>query len=190
MLTGEHRAFRALQLRCSHHIRHPLHLLVGHALTRGFGVIPAVSSAPDDDTRLAWDELREFWTEFVGEFIQRMGAVHRVAHEHQIRVRVVEDALLSVLGAGVMDANPHLLPVDGQAEVRDVGLRRSKFGAGGIGAIPAQSEPGLPDLAPDQPTPDFCCLLYTSDAADEEDSVDLGGRRIIKKKNSNCITHK
>ena len=27
------------------------------------------------------------------------------------------------------------------------------------------------------------CLLYTSDAADEEDSVALGGRRIIKKKN-------
>ena len=26
------------------------------------------------------------------------------------------------------------------------------------------------------------CLLYTSDAADEEDSVDLGERRIIKKK--------
>src|SRR5665648_1268712 len=24
------------------------------------------------------------------------------------------------------------------------------------------------------------CLLYTSDAADEEDSVDLGGRRILK----------
>eukprot|EP00658_Telonema_sp_P-2_P033113 TRINITY_DN24377_c0_g1_i1.p1 TRINITY_DN24377_c0_g1~~TRINITY_DN24377_c0_g1_i1.p1 ORF type:complete len:109 (+),score=13.09 TRINITY_DN24377_c0_g1_i1:261-587(+) len=30
---------------------------------------------------------------------------------------------------------------------------------------------------------DSTCLLYTSDAADEEDSVDLGGRRIIKKKN-------
>eukprot|EP00658_Telonema_sp_P-2_P021833 TRINITY_DN18703_c0_g1_i1.p1 TRINITY_DN18703_c0_g1~~TRINITY_DN18703_c0_g1_i1.p1 ORF type:complete len:224 (-),score=21.96 TRINITY_DN18703_c0_g1_i1:38-709(-) len=29
------------------------------------------------------------------------------------------------------------------------------------------------------------CLLYTSDAADEEDSVDLGGRRIIKKKKHN-----
>eukprot|EP00658_Telonema_sp_P-2_P051730 TRINITY_DN39833_c0_g1_i1.p1 TRINITY_DN39833_c0_g1~~TRINITY_DN39833_c0_g1_i1.p1 ORF type:complete len:123 (-),score=30.59 TRINITY_DN39833_c0_g1_i1:93-461(-) len=29
---------------------------------------------------------------------------------------------------------------------------------------------------------DKACLLYTSDAADEEDSVDLGGRRIIKKK--------
>ena len=30
--------------------------------------------------------------------------------------------------------------------------------------------------------PYFCCLLYTSDAADERSSVDLGGRRIIKKK--------
>ena len=31
------------------------------------------------------------------------------------------------------------------------------------------------------------CLLYTSDAADEEDSVDLGGRRIIKK--NSLLTH-
>ena len=29
----------------------------------------------------------------------------------------------------------------------------------------------------------LACLLYTSDAADERSSVDLGGRRIIKKKN-------
>ena len=28
------------------------------------------------------------------------------------------------------------------------------------------------------------CLLYTSDAADERSSVDLGGRRIINKKNT------
>ena len=31
------------------------------------------------------------------------------------------------------------------------------------------------------------CLLYTSDAADERSSVDLGGRRIIKKKNKTKI---
>ena len=30
--------------------------------------------------------------------------------------------------------------------------------------------------------PNRRCLLYTSDAADERSSVDLGGRRIIKKK--------
>ena len=29
---------------------------------------------------------------------------------------------------------------------------------------------------------EWVCLLYTSDAADERSSVDLGGRRIIKKK--------
>ena len=37
-----------------------------------------------------------------------------------------------------------------------------------IGAIHRDRRPG--------------CLLYTSDAADERSSVDLGGRRIIKKK--------
>ena len=33
------------------------------------------------------------------------------------------------------------------------------------------------------------CLLYTSDAADERSSVDLGGRRIIKKKTTvkSCV---
>src|SRR5674536_304205 len=36
----------------------------------------------------------------------------------------------------------------------------------------------------------YSCLLYTSDAADEEDSVDLGGRRIIKKKKKTKITKK
>ena len=33
----------------------------------------------------------------------------------------------------------------------------------------------------------FTCLLYTSDAADERSSVDLGGRRIIKKKKKEKI---
>ena len=36
--------------------------------------------------------------------------------------------------------------------------------------------------------PDKFCLLYTSDAADERSSVDLGGRRIIKKKNNSNNT--
>ena len=35
---------------------------------------------------------------------------------------------------------------------------------------------------------DSLCLLYTSDAADERSSVDLGGRRIIKKKNNKRIS--
>ena len=39
-------------------------------------------------------------------------------------------------------------------------------------AVPLQNQEAEPED----------CLLYTSDAADEEDSVDLGGRRICKKK--------
>ena len=31
---------------------------------------------------------------------------------------------------------------------------------------------------------DYICLLYTSDAADERSSVDLGGRRIIQQTTS------
>ena len=38
---------------------------------------------------------------------------------------------------------------------------------------------GTPDLGGS-----WTCLLYTSDAADERSSVDLGGRRIIKKTNT------
>ena len=34
----------------------------------------------------------------------------------------------------------------------------------------------------------WVCLLYTSDAADERSSVDLGGRRIIKKKTTTRLT--
>ena len=37
-------------------------------------------------------------------------------------------------------------------------------------------------------TVNYICLLYTSDAADERSSVDLGGRRIIKKKTHSDIT--
>src|SRR5664280_799923 len=46
----------------------------------------------------------------------------------------------------------------------------------------ATSTPRVTRLRMTWPPPNHTCLLYTSDAADEEDSVDLGGRRIIKKK--------
>ena len=41
-----------------------------------------------------------------------------------------------------------------------------------------------PTTLPVDYTLTYICLLYTSDAADERSSVDLGGRRIIKKKNT------
>ena len=47
-----------------------------------------------------------------------------------------------------------------------------------VGRLRDGGEHGVVQFALQQ---DFC-LLYTSDAADERSSVDLGGRRIIKKK--------
>ena len=38
-----------------------------------------------------------------------------------------------------------------------------------------------------RPVLQWTCLLYTSDAADERSSVDLGGRRIIKKKKKEAV---
>ena len=46
---------------------------------------------------------------------------------------------------------------------------------------PAHLEYGLQGYAVDYSL-NGICLLYTSDAADERSSVDLGGRRVIKKK--------
>ena len=51
------------------------------------------------------------------------------------------------------------------------------------GRRPAQLH-GLARRTRSRPDP-RACLLYTSDAADERSSVDLGGRRIIKKKKQN-----
>ena len=51
------------------------------------------------------------------------------------------------------------------------------------GSVPAFTDPsGQVVLAEVPVAAAWVCLLYTSDAADERSSVDLGGRRIIKKK--------
>ena len=48
---------------------------------------------------------------------------------------------------------------------------------------PLHSISGFLELLLEDPdSQDLNCLLYTSDAADERSSVDLGGRRIINKK--------
>ena len=54
---------------------------------------------------------------------------------------------------------------------------------GRVGVCMATSGPAATNLVTGLATALLdSCLLYTSDAADERSSVDLGGRRIIKKK--------
>ena len=69
---------------------------------------------------------------------------------------------------------------------------RSSWSAWNSGATPPGEPEGPPSFVhadvhyyesnPKDPNKIYICLLYTSDAADERSSVDLGGRRIIKKK--------
>src|SRR5678815_5845011 len=53
-------------------------------------------------------------------------------------------------------------------------------------SFPLVMPPTIPPawFVPVFPDASIICLLYTSDAADERSSVDLGGRRIIEKKKS------
>ena len=68
---------------------------------------------------------------------------------------------------------------------------RDRTGAEGDGAIIEGDERGDGEVARnDIAAPGRLvkrCLLYTSDAADERSSVDLGGRRIIKKKKNRQV---
>ena len=62
---------------------------------------------------------------------------------------------------------------------------RDRAGAANFGDLdgPTSAGPKKDATAPSAaPAATTTCLLYTSDAADERSSVDLGGRRIIKKK--------
>ena len=64
-------------------------------------------------------------------------------------------------------------------------IRDSTRGASNSSPTGITEEPlSITEFKLDQnyPNPFNPCLLYTSDAADERSSVDLGGRRIIKKK--------
>ena len=60
--------------------------------------------------------------------------------------------------------------------------------AGLLGHLAALAGGGCAPAARHRPQRLVACLLYTSDAADERSSVDLGGRRIIKKKNNGRTT--
>src|SRR5665648_1296284 len=108
-------------------------------------------------------------------------------------VTMVIIASMVVIGCGSKDAAPsptaskstvviklgHGQNLDSAAQKSTVSfaeeVKQKTNGAVDVQVFPANQLGNERDLAEG-------CLLYTSDAADEEDSVDLGGRRIIKKK--------
>src|SRR5664279_6158855 len=66
----------------------------------------------------------------------------------------------------------HLFPYRRITRYLNINISTSTRSGCAPATVPLPTGRALPGLTP------WGCLLYTSDAADEEDSVDLGGRRI------------
>ena len=87
-------------------------------------------------------------------------------------------------GGAVPDAAGILLSTDAMADIIEIDTDNS-MAVVGPGVRLDQLDEALAPLGlvyPVFPGEYSSCLLYTSDAADERSSVDLGGRRIIKTK--------
>src|SRR5678816_2170227 len=96
--------------------------------------------------------------------------------EEGASLREVRDAALDLLGRGVLDVLPELPQVaerigDHAPAITPEHVRERRHdGRAGVD----RARERRVDVAHVE-----ICLLYTSDAADERSSVDLGGRRII-----------
>src|SRR5664279_6604441 len=164
-------------------------------MTDFHGVFPYLVSPVDGDGKILTDVLGRLSSDLIkagvhgltplgstGEFAyltreQRHAVVQATIEAAQKRVPVI---------AGVASTST--------ADAVEQAKTYQKLGADGILAIleayfplkDAQIESYFRAIADSVDIPVVLytnCLLYTSDAADEEDSVDLGGRRILKKKN-------
>ena len=88
---------------------------------------------------------------------------------------IISDALFGWDASEQKSIDAELIALDGTPN-------KSKLGANAIlGVSLAVAKAAANSFS----MPLYRCLLYTSDAADERSSVDLGGRRIIKKKKRN-----
>src|SRR5664280_2108107 len=88
--------------------------------------------------------------------------------ERPLRKQQITHELKAVGGRGIQDDSAAVLHHVAAGSLRDVEDTRQVHGEHPAPFVRRDIEKLM------------TCLLYTSDAADEEDSVDLGGRRIIK----------
>ena len=105
---------------------------------------------------------------------------HRGNRPHPVEV-AGRDAVLGTRGRHAHEfQRPEVGGEEGEPRHpgRDVPTGEEEVGRGLHLALQREADADNEDHVKDE---DRICLLYTSDAADEEDSVDLGGRRIIKK---------
>ena len=80
-----------------------------------------------------------------------------------------------------------ILPAGG-TDTGAIQRQGNKGSIAGAISIPTRHIHSVIEMAHKEDVRNCICLLYTSDAADERSSVDLGGRRILKKKKEHTHT--
>src|SRR5665648_1295046 len=95
-----------------------------------------------------------------------MPSFYQFFRKMKLTILIVTVSILSCFSAETYSQNTKLTIVENNSTLLNV-----------LKAIEAQSE--FKFFYNEKVDVNKHCLLYTSDAADEEDSVDLGGRRII-----------
>ena len=112
--------------------------------------------------------IRDIANEWLGTYLQQ--------HNRRFAVAPREAADLHQPWRGTSQALREICALHHQRQLSAQGACRFE------GKV-LQIEPAQPHAPAARAMVDIC-LLYTSDAADERSSVDLGGRRILKKKKS------
>ena len=140
----------------------------------------------------------------------KLGELHAVAQSQgwlDAGADVPDDqAIIAALGPArrasstVSSAEPHRAAVKAwlqagvQGRAIHAALKREHAYTGSYSAVVRMLRQLRGELPPEVTVrlsfaPGEACLLYTSDAADERSSVDLGGRRILKTKTTTRIIH-
>mgnify|MGYP003377786319 CR=1 FL=1 len=120
----------------------------------------------------------------------RIGKIQPIDIDVEMRSAYLDYAMSVIVARALPDARDGLKPVHRRIlyAMHDMGIRPGtpyKKSARIVGEVLGKYHPHGDAAVYDSMVrlaQDFSCLLYTSDAADERSSVDLGGRRIIKKK--------
>src|SRR5665648_1198183 len=138
----------------------------------GADVISRINYASESQTNL--ETMQNKIINCFNEIIEGFELSYRIETDKIYEMTVVGNTTMSHLLMGV---NPEQLAMAPFQPVFCTAITNNALEMGFI-INPLANIHILPNIAGHVGS-DIICLLYTSDAADEEDSVDLGGRRII-----------
>src|SRR5678815_5913148 len=129
-----------------------------------------------------WYELRRLGFGHAG-YVKAVDGVSFTLEEGETVAVVGESGcgksslMKTILGLNIPTRGEVIFDAENLSQLKQKGLRRYRFKIGYVQQDPYGALPPFMNVRKILEEP-LICLLYTSDAADERSSVDLGGRRI------------